>query len=927
MHRPATCRACQFGDYLLIKKMSRSRTLQALDAYSSGLPQISKRYTISSMSKNNDRHQQIHAKDQLIWRKFSTLSKQNAICHDAKGSKNVYKLRNIGNGLGSSSRNTTHSEPHSLKVSNTSDYVRTFCRVTDSKVTALYLDGIFESGIGDEDPLTDLRNILYPEQLNALSENEEESDPLYLLSHASSVKDVLTTYSSIPRDSIQPHHTAQALSTLRHMQKLSVQAINYLDEDESRLSRIEYNRLLALEPIYVEMLQCLNHQFSEMNTDIAAYVFQCLRRLEQPLSSPVMVNLLVYLQKHLREMDARALSYFAIGISGRDSTVTKQYSVPWGANNLRKILCLAPAVGKLDVFINEMNTAEDVHQVAICISMMSTLVANSTLSTFYQRLNYIIDTGEFRYNIGASENKDASQASIQISALVKVLSIYLTKKDWHLNQAATIRKILYQLKGRFEELRPDQLVIVFRVAGDLGEPVSILYELDRTIRKLFEMQKLADIENSELYYLSENHANLDHQKLPSSSEQKVFNSPVIDNPRVNLRSYIPRVDFLLSMVNLKLGNVDINTTKELVKECMNGQLFGIYIGQIFEILRSTSIGNDEDLVNEFLERSYNVCQHDMLELCRLSTRYMNFNSVMGGIVRDPNFERKVIEDFEKDILTNPYPVEFAAQFGFLVSYSKYIAPEVFERFHCMLNQLRPFHLYAISRGLETRFQWVPQSIPADKRSKKVQRWQYNDGNKMKVMLDEVDVAISRHSLKLLSSIIKDTAVTETLPDIDTFDRKYLKLENMNDEKYSSYKTLHTYFQEFPNTFLIFKNFVSRRRYLDKQGFNKVIVCMVQYLEHTDLTFQVIRQITAALGNLKPPHDVSKLMGQIINYMLINRNHVHTHTLLRPLSLAFDSSSDVLQSVKGKPKFDEVVVLVKLSWSALYDPQLFWKFSI
>ena len=99
--------------------------------------------------------------------------------------------------------------------------------------------------------------------------------------------------------------------------------------------------------------------------------------------------------------------------------------------------------------------------------------------------------------------------------------------------------------------------------------------------------------------------------------------------------------------------------------------------------------------------------------------------------------------------------------------------------------------------------------------------------------------------------------------------------------------------------------------------------MVQYLEHTDLTFQVIRQITAALGNLKPPHDVSKLMGQIINYMLINRNHVHTHTLLRPLSLAFDSSSDVLQSVKGKPKFDEVVVLVKLSWSALY----FWKFSI
>ena len=81
--------------------------------------------------------------------------------------------------------------------------------------------------------------------------------------------------------------------------------------------------------------------------------------------------------------------------------------------------------------------------------------------------------------------------------------------------------------------------------------------------------------------------------------------------------------------------------------------------------------------------------------------------------------------------------------------------------------------------------------------------------------------------------------------------------------------------------------------------------MVQYLEHTDLTFQAIRQITAALGNLKPPHDVSNLMGQIINYMLNNRNHVHTHTLLRPLSLAFDSSSDVLQSAKGNLKFDRI----------------------
>ena len=59
-------------------------------------------------------------------------------------------------------------------------------------------------------------------------------------------------------------------------------------------------------------------------------------------------------------------------------------------------------------------------------------------------------------------------------------------------------------------------------------------------------------------------------------------------------------------------------------------------------------------------------------------------------------------------------------------------------------------------------------------------------------LDELNMAISRHSLQLLSSIIDDTAVTEKLPSIDTLDRRYLKLENVNKGKGSFHKTVHTY---------------------------------------------------------------------------------------------------------------------------------------
>ena len=175
------------------------------------------------------------------------------------------------------------------------------------------------------------------------------------------------------------------------------------------------------------------------------------------------------------------------------------------------------------------------------------------------------------------------------------------------------------------------------------------------------------------------------------------------------------------MAALKLENVDIYTVRSLIKECMSSHLFCSYIPQICDIIRLTPVGNDQDLVYEFLERSYDIFQHDKHQLHRLSTQYTYFNSGYVGIIRDLSFEKKVIKDFEKDILTHPFPGEFALQLGFLLSYSDYIAPEVFDKFHLMLRQFRPVHLFAIVRGLKNRFNSVPQSIPIKSRSKKTSK--------------------------------------------------------------------------------------------------------------------------------------------------------------------------------------------------------------
>ena len=722
MHRPAKYRINRVGTHYLIKRLSRlNGEWTELKWCSNNSPIYLVRYQCSVRTNGSNQQQHMVIRTPFQRRTISTLSQQRVLPISKICLLKVHKFKGMNNDPNKCyKRGNSHSGDSNAAYGCSTPYdgIRNFCRVTDSKYTELYLEEVFESGVGEDDPLGDLRNILYPEKLKDLTEQEEEHDLLYRLSHAGSVKDVLSALSEQDEDAIEPHHMAQAISTLHYMQKLSAMVINYLDEDENRLARVQYNRVLMKEPEFIVLIDRLSQHIPELSVDIAAYLFQCLRRLEQPLISPIMVNFTTHLKKHVDQMDSKALSYFAIGIGGRTSNKSSKLH----ETSLLKIFTLAPAVPKLNTFIDNMESAEDVHQIAICINMMASLVSNRCMEKFYLKLDDIISRGEFIETNANMDQNETSSSTMQLSALVKVLSIYLKKKDWHLSRAETIRKVLYLLKGRIVQLRPDQLAVAAKVAYDIGEPATIIYELDKNVRKLFEMQRIVDVENNELYYLTDPHV-LQQDKKPYDQKEETNNngSAKTGNPSLNLRSYIPRVDFLYMMTLAKLGKVDAKITQSLVVDSLKSQLFPIYISQLFEILRNSSVGNDQSLVNQFLNRSFEVCHLNMLELCRLSIRYTNFNSVMGGIVRDREFETKVIEEFQRDILTNPYPVEFASEFGFLLSYCDVIKPAVFERFHTMLGQLKPFHLYTIARGLETRFQWLPNSIPPELKPKRIKR--------------------------------------------------------------------------------------------------------------------------------------------------------------------------------------------------------------
>ena len=80
---------------------------------------------------------------------------------------------------------------------------------------------------------------------------------------------------------------------------------------------------------------------------------------------------------------------------------------------------------------------------------------------------------------------------------------------------------------------------------------------------------------------------------------------------------------------------------------------------------------------------------------------------------------------------------------------------------------------------------------------------------MQKMFEEVDVAVSRQSLSLLSSGIQNSIISEKLPEIELFYQQYQK--NINDgeiDKQQTYSYLNKKSKNnFPNVFLIFRNFV------------------------------------------------------------------------------------------------------------------------
>ncbi len=264
---------------------------------------------------------------------------------------------------------------------------RVFSKVTDSRAVEYYLEDVE----GEEDPLGDVRNFLYPEE-------EDDDEKLVDVSHAESVDAV---FKALGRDTGQwsHKHTTQAIATLFHLQK----RCGHPESKERHCASVkDFAGVMNEEDNFDRLLSRLGEHYREVDLRKLAYCFMCLRRLTASSESPVCARVLrdvqILLSRSFDSMDLTTLSYFAVGLRDRNMIDSKvrSTSLTWG-------LALAPAMPAIEKFVEAAETPEDLRQLAICINAASRIASFSIMDKFaakvMERLEKILIPKTFIRNV------------------------------------------------------------------------------------------------------------------------------------------------------------------------------------------------------------------------------------------------------------------------------------------------------------------------------------------------------------------------------------------------------------------------------------------------------------------------------------------------------------------------------------------------
>ena len=117
-----------------------------------------------------------------------------------------------------------------------------------------------------------------------------------------------------------------------------------------------------------------------------------------PLSDRRMQRIQIYLQNQFDEMSLTSLSYFTVALRGKLSKETSilETSLTWG-------LTLSKSLPRIKYLLDhEVNSAQELKQVAICFNSASRIVSDELMEIFTDKVSQLIDQGKMKDDEGQS---------------------------------------------------------------------------------------------------------------------------------------------------------------------------------------------------------------------------------------------------------------------------------------------------------------------------------------------------------------------------------------------------------------------------------------------------------------------------------------------------------------------------------------------
>ena len=307
------------------------------------------------------------------------------------------------------------------------------------------MEGAPGQGFAGGDPLFDLRHYFYP----------GSRDPVIAqLATADSVAEVLEVVAGV--EEVSTRHLTQAVATIHHLQKLAHHLAKADHDDEYRELVVTFNSHLRASPLYSRLLELIHQRVTSFPHVELAFLLMGLRKVQEPLCSPVLRDIFLHLQAHMATLDLEALSYLSVGLRPRFYQLDS-YRLVWR-------MAMAQSLPRLQEHLLACSSAEQLKRIAICFSNLSSIVSDRLMEELAARTTAMVVQGELA-------------EAAHLPTLAKLVALVVNKSEWHQQHGDYVRLLTSQLQGRTELLRPVQVVMLARVLLLYGEPADLYHEV------------------------------------------------------------------------------------------------------------------------------------------------------------------------------------------------------------------------------------------------------------------------------------------------------------------------------------------------------------------------------------------------------------------------------------------------------------------